>query len=191
LIGGENDGWVVAQRLLFHERNAGNGIEHGIGLFGDAGAVLSWGTYNDVAEGARRRGLFNDPVLAERVADTYIEATVSRYAGERVMAGMRSGVLRGQWASILKLHLGVSSNRAAKAALATWGADGVIWDGDEKVADNVGEMFLNSRGPSIAGGTNEIHRNIVSERLMGLPREPGHDPDLPFNEVIGNRGPGH
>jgi alkylation response protein AidB-like acyl-CoA dehydrogenase len=190
LIGGENDGWVVAQRLLFHERNAGNGIEHGIGLFGDAGAVLSWGTYNDVAEGARRRGLSNDPVLAERVADTYIEATVSRYAGERIMAGMRSGALQGQWASILKLHLGVSSNRAAKAALATWGADGVIWDGDQKVTDNVGEMFLNSRGPSIAGGTNEIHRNIISERLMGLPREPGYDRDLPFNEVIGKRGPG-
>jgi alkylation response protein AidB-like acyl-CoA dehydrogenase len=187
LVGVENDGWVVAQRLLFHERNAGTGIEHGIGLFGAAGEVLSWGTYNDVAEGARQRGLSGDPLLRERIAETYIEATVSRYAGERVMAGMRSGALTGQWASLLKLHLGVSSNRAAKAALAAWGADGVIWDGEDQVRDNAGEMFLKSRGPSIAGGTNEIHRNIVTERLMGLPREPSFDRDVPFNEVIRNR----
>jgi len=187
LVGVENDGWVVAQRLLFHERNAGTGIEHGIGLFGAAGEVLSWGTYNDVAEGARQRGLSGDPLLRERIAETYIEALVSRYAGERVMAGMRSGALTGQWASLLKLHLGVSSNRAAKAALAAWGADGVIWDGEDQVRDNAGEMFLKSRGPSIAGGTNEIHRNIVTERLMGLPREPSFDRDVPFNEVIRNR----
>jgi alkylation response protein AidB-like acyl-CoA dehydrogenase len=187
LVGEEHNGWVVAQRLLFHERNAGTGIEHGIGLFGDAGEVLSWGTYGDVAEGARRRLLSNDPILGERVVDTYIEATVSRRAGERVMAGLRSGALTGQWASLLKLHLGVSSNRAAKAALATWGPDGVIWDGDEKVMHNAGEMFLNSRGPSIAGGTNEIHRNIVTEQLLSLPREPSYDRDLPFNEVVRNR----
>jgi len=187
LVGAENEGWVVAQRLLFHERNAGTGIEHGIGLFGAAGEVLSWGTYSDVSEGARQRGLSEDPLLRDRMAETYIEATVSRYAGERVMAGMRSGALKGQWASLLKLHLGVSSNRAAKAALATWGADGVIWDGEERVRDNAGEMFLKSRGPSIAGGTNEIHRNIVTERLMGLPREPSFDRDVPFNEVIRNR----
>jgi len=187
LVGAENEGWVVAQRLLLHERNAGNGIEHGIGLFGTGGDVLGWGTYDDVAEGAFRRGLSDDVVLGQRAVETYIEATVRTCAGNRLMAGMRTGALKGQWASLLKLHLGVQSNKAAKAALATWGADGVIWDGDAKIAGNAGETFLRSRGPSIAGGTNEIHRNIVSERLLGLPREPSVDRDLPFNEVIRNR----
>ncbi len=186
LVGAENEGWAVAQRLLFHERNAGNGLEHGIGLFGISGDAPGV-TVDEVAQGALRRGLSNDPALAQRVVEAYIEATVSRHAGERIMTGLRSGALKGQWASLLKLHLGVNSNRAAKAALATWAADGVIWDGDERTTGNAGEMFLRSRGFSIAGGTNEIQRNIVAERLLGLPREPSFDLDVPFNEVLRKR----
>ena len=64
----------------------------------------------------------------------------------------------------------------------------MIWDGDEQVTGSAGEMWLNSRGISIAGGSNEMQRNIVSERLLGLPREPSFDRDIPFSEVIKNRG---
>jgi alkylation response protein AidB-like acyl-CoA dehydrogenase len=186
LIGVENEGWTVAQRLLLHERNAGNGLEHGLGLFGISGDAPGV-TVDEIEEGVRRRGLSGDPALSQRVVEAYIEAAVSHHAGERVMTGLRTGALRGQWASLLKLHLGVNSNRAAKAALATWAADGVIWDGDEKSTGSPGEMFLKSRGFSIAGGTNEIQRNIVAERLLGLPREPSFDLDVPFSEVLRKR----
>jgi alkylation response protein AidB-like acyl-CoA dehydrogenase len=186
LIGAENEGWTVAQRLLLHERNAGNGLQHGVGLFGISGDAPGV-TVQEIAEGVRRRGLSADPALSQRVVEAYIEAAVSRYAGQRIMAGLRTGALKGQWASLLKLHLGLNSNRAAKAALATWAADGVIWDGDEKATGSAGEMFLRSRGFSIAGGTNEIQRNIVAERLLGLPREPSFDLDVPFSEVLRKR----
>jgi hypothetical protein len=63
----------------------------------------------------------------------------------------------------------------------------VIWDGDEQITGSAGENWLNSRGISIAGGSNEMQRNIVSERLLGLPREPSFDRGVPFNEVLRNR----
>lgn len=68
------------------------------------------------------------------------------------------------------------------------GADGVIWDGDEIQLENPGTGWLGARGGTLAGGSNEMQRNIVSERLIGLPREPSFDRDLPFNEVLRNLG---
>ena len=186
LVGKENEGWAVAQTLLFHERNATAGIAHGYGVMVEGSSTRD--DYRYQLEGARRRGLGADPVVRQHIATSYIEQTVARCAGLRVMTGMRTGALQGQWGSLLKLHLGANSPQSAKRALAAWGPDGVIWDGDETIGQTAGEQFLGSRGISIAGGSNEMQRNIVTERLMGLPREPSFDRDLPFSEVQRNRG---
>jgi alkylation response protein AidB-like acyl-CoA dehydrogenase len=69
------------------------------------------------------------------------------------------------------------------------GPEGVIWDGEEPTRPNAGTLFLGSRSIAIAGGTNEMQRNIVSERLLGLPREPTTDRDVPFIEVVRARRP--
>jgi alkylation response protein AidB-like acyl-CoA dehydrogenase len=186
LIGDENQGWAVAQRLLFHERNATAGISHGLGLMGgggEGGADYYMGG-GALLRGARVRGMAGDPVLRQRIAESQIEHVVSMAARKRIMAGMQTGAFQGQWGSLLKLHIGENSPRHAKAALSVWGPDGVIWEGDEVVSGCIGEQFLGSRGISIAGGTNEMQRNIVSERLLGLPREPSIDRDLPFSEVL-------
>jgi alkylation response protein AidB-like acyl-CoA dehydrogenase len=75
----------------------------------------------------------------------------------------------------------------AQAALAITGADGVIWAEGED-GGMAGLNWIKCRGQSIAGGTNEMQRNIVSERLLGLPREPGPDKGLPFSELQRLRG---
>jgi alkylation response protein AidB-like acyl-CoA dehydrogenase len=192
LIGEQNSGWAVAQTLLHWERLATAGAGHGYGLTPRSGhgEGLDAIPTREVVDAVRRRARGGADAVAglrQLVAESHIERTVARYANDRVMTGMRTGHFKGQWGSLLKLHLGADSPRQAKIALAAYGADGVIWDGDEPITGSAGENWLGSRGIAIAGGSNEMQRNIVSERLMGLPREPSFDRDIPFNEVLRNR----
>jgi alkylation response protein AidB-like acyl-CoA dehydrogenase len=111
-----------------------------------------------------------------------------RYVRGLLAAGLRLSTHKGPWGSLSKLQSAVSAHQADRSALAVYGPDGVIWDGDEVRLDNAGTQWLGSRVHSLAGGSNEMQRNIISERLLGLPREPSYDRDLPFNEVLRNSG---
>jgi alkylation response protein AidB-like acyl-CoA dehydrogenase len=189
LIGEENKGWSVAQGLLFHERNAVGNI--GFGYLGSSRRHSGAGFPGILGPGrlvreARRRGVSS--AVATMVADAYIASVVGPLTSERLMTGMRLGSHKGQWGSLSKLQGAVSGHETARAALAVMGADAVIWDGEDVRIDNPGTTWLGSRGGTIAGGSNEMQRNIVSERLLGLPREPSFDRDLPFNEVLRNLG---
>jgi alkylation response protein AidB-like acyl-CoA dehydrogenase len=189
VLGGDCDGWTVAQRLLFHERNATAGVGFGIGMGGgtdvdEDASDRSWQL--NIPRLAEKYASLDDPALAGRIADDHIARTVSRQLAERINAGRRAGKLQGPWGSLLKLGMGIDSPTNAETALAVSGADGVIWSGN----DDGGEVALNwlrVRGISIAGGSNEIQRNIVSERLLELPREPGEDKDAPFSELLSRR----
>jgi alkylation response protein AidB-like acyl-CoA dehydrogenase len=82
----------------------------------------------------------------------------------------------------------VAVHQTVRTALAALGAEAVIWNGEDVQVDNPGTTWLGARGGTIAGGSNEMQRNIISERLLGLPREPSFDRDRPFNEVLRNLG---
>jgi alkylation response protein AidB-like acyl-CoA dehydrogenase len=185
LIGDENDGWSVAQTLLFHERNQtarigfgylGGGDRHTVGVTErSAGAGALPAT-------ARRQGSCD--LHAQAIATAHIEGLVSRLTSERIMRGMALGTHAGPWGSLGKLLTSEAGHRAARTRLAVLGADGVVWDGDEVVLGNAGTGWLSARVGTIGGGTSEVQRNIVSERLLGLPREPSVDRDVPFSEVM-------
>ncbi len=185
LIGGEGDGWTVAQRLLFHERNATAGVGYGYGLGGGSSeGSTSW--RKDIVRLAKASEVAGDPATAQLIAEDYVNMVVARQLGERINTGMRMGLLQGHWGSLLKLGMGIDTPFNAEVALAVCGADGVVWTDGEAPGD-VGLNWLSCRGISIAGGSNEIQRNIVSERLLGLPREPGDDKSLPFSELLKRR----
>jgi alkylation response protein AidB-like acyl-CoA dehydrogenase len=190
LIGDENDGWRVAHALLFHERNATAGVGHGLGLGGGAERERTSGPgVADLLAAAERNGTLADRAVHQLIAEAYIDEVALAEANRRVGVGMQAGVYKGDWGWLLKLGLAVHTLRRAEIALAVAGPLGVISeaDGDESPDDNVGERWMKAKNISIAGGTNEMQRNIVSERLLDMPREPASDRDIPFVEVARRR----
>jgi alkylation response protein AidB-like acyl-CoA dehydrogenase len=124
-----------------------------------------------------------EPVIIDRyLTEMFVTTTVQNHLGRRVSTGYKTEALQGQWGSLLKLGAALLSFRRAEIAFALMAADGAVWS-DESANGPVGSDWLMSKTLSIAGGTNEIQRNIISERLLGLPREPSFDTELPFREV--------
>jgi alkylation response protein AidB-like acyl-CoA dehydrogenase len=191
LIGEENSGWVVAQTLLFHERNATGSIGFGhLGArTGGAGRNISAyepPTAAELARTAVRSGVAKS--TSPLIADAYIDSIVNRLTADRITKGLHLGTHQGHWGSLSRLQTSTSNHNGSLSAMAVLGADAVMWEGDEVRFDNAGTRWLTSRGATIAGGSSEMQRNIISERLLALPREPSSDRDLPFNEVIRNLG---
>jgi alkylation response protein AidB-like acyl-CoA dehydrogenase len=187
LLGDENEGWAVAQRLLFHERNATVGIGLGYGYMGGGRASAGRGSSRSnpvrrLLDLAGRRSATEDRAARQLVGRAYVDMAAHEFAKRRIMAGQRTGKLVGQWGSLLKLGEGMNSPAFAELALAIAGSTGVIWTGDEPGGEQ-GETWFASRGIAIAGGSNEMQRNIVSERLLGLPREADPSRELPFSEI--------
>ncbi|MET0295437.1 MAG: acyl-CoA dehydrogenase family protein [Phenylobacterium sp.] len=186
VLGHEGMGWTVAQRLLFHERNATAGMAYGIGLGGgtrssSGGGGGGWRV--PIPELARKFKSVDHPVLAGKIAEDYVDTVVAEQLQGRINVGMGNGKLQGHWGSLPKLSMGIDSPLNAELGLAVGGADSIVWSGNE-AGGELGLNWLRVRTISIAGGSNEIQRNIVSERLLNLPREPGPDKNAPFSALV-------
>jgi len=182
VVGRVNGGWSVAQSLLSHERNATGGVGHAAGIHPEGESVTGVQDLFAIA-GSRKASAVTRQLLAE----AYMNAVVQEYASERIMSGFRTGKLSGPWGSLLKLSAAVRDHRRGEIALSIAAADGVAWS-DASANGPIGSQWLCAKVLSIAGGTNEMQRNIISERLLGLPREPAVDRDLPFREVQQRKG---
>ena len=116
----------------------------------------------------------------------YVASTVQKLVSARISDAMADGRLPHGYGGLLKLGDDIVIQRRAEMALALSGADGVTWGAGDTGGGDWSYQLLNSRRVSIAGGTDEIQRNNVSERVLGLPREPAVDRDVPFNQVPHN-----
>jgi alkylation response protein AidB-like acyl-CoA dehydrogenase len=163
-------GWRVARTALAHERGAG--------AVGGGG----WGAdlKDRLVDLARRRGAAADPVVRQRLAAAVIELEVARLTARRARDAAKAGRAPGPEGSGSKLRGSAGLKAAASLALDLLGPDGVAGiDGDGEWQT----LFLTSPSISIRGGTDEIQRNIVGERVLGLPPEPRADVDVPFSEL--------
>ena len=180
-VGEVDDGWTIGRRWMFHERNAmGGGSPYTSGqrhAHGDEG-----GGPDPVVELARATGQLGDP----RVRDLVGEALALRRAGtelsNRIGAGMAVGALPETSAAIARLMSAVVNERTIDIRLELSGSAGAAWSDDEPTS-GAGVDYLMRQLGSIGGGTTEMARNNISERVLGMPRERTLDKDVPFREV--------
>ncbi|HEV3133674.1 MAG TPA: acyl-CoA dehydrogenase family protein [Acidimicrobiia bacterium] len=165
LIGPENEGWRVANTTLANERGAS---------FVWKEQVLQEVALDLLVNACARAGRLGDPVVRQRLAQARIEVEIFRLHNERTLDRLARGEEVGSESSLVKLFWAGMSQRLHDTAVGVLGPDALVVSGDEYAIDRgrwVREL-LATRANSIMGGTNEIQRNVIGERLLGLPREP-------------------
>ena len=176
LVGSEHEGWSIARRVMVHERNmiAGSGFDGGVV------EKRNWNpSIEDILAVAADRGLLDDDAAVELLA----EAIVAKYAAEALRLWIPEQVARGalpeSGPSIAKLWSSTTNYRRSEIAVELSGLSGVLWD-DETTASRLATLWPGARAVTIGGGTTEVTRNQIAERILGLPREPGTDAGRPF-----------
>ncbi len=161
-LGDVNQGWTVALTTLMNERAA-------IGAGGaGVGGVLGG---DRVIELLRHIGRNDDPLLRQRLADIYINGKVASYTNERAMAKIKAGQLPGPEMSIAKLSLTNNMSRVGELVSLALGPR-MTADTGEWGTYAWSELVLGTPGVKVAGGTDEVMKNIIGERVLGLPKEP-------------------
>jgi alkylation response protein AidB-like acyl-CoA dehydrogenase len=188
-IGDVGDGWRVSMTTLMNERTT----------IGSASVGGSKKNVSGIEEAIdiwmKRPAAERDPVSRDRIARLWIESEVLRYTNQRAAAKARAGN-PGPEGSIAKLALANMNKSTYELCIDLLGADGIVdYDYTFKRPKEAGleaplgssrKMFLRARANSIEGGTSEIMRNILGERILGLPGEPRTDRDLPWSQVPRN-----
>jgi alkylation response protein AidB-like acyl-CoA dehydrogenase len=168
VVGRENGGWAVAITTLMFERGPRALSRQLILRQGIAEALeLARATVRDGAPASR------DPVVRQRLAQAYIDAEVLRYANLRILTRLARGEVPGPEGSASKLFFSETWQRVLELALELQGPYAALWQGSERALAGGWWQYrhLRSRGDTIAGGTSEIMRNILAERVLGLPKD--------------------
>jgi alkylation response protein AidB-like acyl-CoA dehydrogenase len=155
ILGEAGKGWAVAMTTLLHER----------GTLGMALATRAQITAAELAEHTRKLGRGSDPLVRQKIAQHTIEARALQLNGYRAVTAMKRNGIPGPEGSILKLMWSELNQRMAETAVDVAGPAGQVGDGD-----GWKYQFLRSRANTIEAGTSEVLRNILAERVLGLPR---------------------
>jgi alkylation response protein AidB-like acyl-CoA dehydrogenase len=169
-LGDLNDGWRVAQTTLLNERAA---IAE---LIGGANPALALAELARAAAADGRPGI-DDPRVRQGLARAYAQGEILRYVGLRIVSAFSRGAMPGPEASIAKLAMADLLRSTSDLALSLLGP-GATAEPSTWVTG-----FLAAPSVRIAGGSDEIQRNIIGERVLGLPKEPGPPRDTPFRDL--------
>ena len=183
-LGDVDDGWTVGTRWMFHERMLHNsplvtipvGTSHG-----RLGAT-------SVLDVARDAGRLDDPAVRELVGEARMLEIVKGELQRRVSRAVATQAMSDQAAAIARLFVGVAGARTISINHAIAGGLAAAWsEDDDGAAAGIGTDFLMRQVSCIGGGTTEMARNVVSERVLGMPRERAVDRDVAFRDVPRSR----
>lgn len=180
VLGEVNGGWAVASRQLYHERSAmGGGSPYFSGARPRIGGDLS-----DLMDLARQTDQLGDSRVREDIGEARAMRLIEDELVARVGRGIASGAMQGQAASIIRLFKAESILLQTDIAVRIAGAAGVTGGPGEDIGlGQVGQDFIYRQANAIAGGSVEMARNVISERVLGMPREFAADRDVPFRQV--------
>ncbi len=179
-VGDVDDGWTVGTRWMFHERMLTNSplVTVPVG-FGHGGTGVS----SLVAVAARDAGRLSEPVVRDLIGEARMLDIVDRELRQRIGEGIATGAIVDQSAAITRLFSGVSSARIRTIGFEVAGTAGAAWTDDDGQLAFCTDDYLMRQVSCIGGGTTEMARNVVSERVLGMPRERSLDRDVPFRDV--------
>jgi alkylation response protein AidB-like acyl-CoA dehydrogenase len=180
-LGDVNQGWTVALTTLMNERAS-------IGAGGAGGSSMASTTR--LIEMVRHYGLDEDPITRQALADLIIRTKVAGYTNQRAMDKIKMGQLPGPEMSIAKLALTQNMTKTAEFVANVLGAK-MVADSGEWGTYAWGQFVMGIPGMRIAGGSDEVMRNIVGERVLGLPKDAGIDSTTPFRDLkVGTQAKG-
>jgi alkylation response protein AidB-like acyl-CoA dehydrogenase len=173
VLGDVDDGWRVAQTTLMHERNMIGGGGSGVG-------------FANILDLARETGRTDEPVMRQRLAESYTRFEILKWLAQRSRAAAARGKVVGPEASVMKLLMSIRVARDGDLVLALEGPGGMLAGADAPEKGTWQQVFLGQFGIRIGGGTEEIQRNVIGERVLGLPSDIRVDKGVPFRELKKN-----
>jgi alkylation response protein AidB-like acyl-CoA dehydrogenase len=212
IIGDRNGGWAVAMTTLMNERvglGAGTALNFGISAPGgrrmqqqfeqsvgeylanagstvvaaaSAGAMVGR-NIDSLVELTRSRGRGDDTQVRQQIARLYTLTKLNGWNGMRASAAAKTGKGPGPEASIGKLMVSNIVRQWRETGMAITAGDGMLAGSDGALDGGVARQLLFAPGPAIYGGSDQVQRNIIAERVLGLPREPDASRDVPFREL--------
>ncbi len=205
MVEGLGDGWKIATTTLMHERRGADGLR-GWAMGTDrperayveeraelatAMAPYKWypqrmGRVDLVMERAKATGKLEDPAARQEIAKLLILSKSAEWTARRAREAQIQGRNQGPEGSIGKLAASHVARLANHVHTLITGADAMLTEEDSPMDGVIAEILVSTPAISIAGGTDEIQRNIISERVLGMPKEPRNDTDRPFRDVPRN-----
>ena len=162
IVGAPGEGWKVAMGLL--------GFERGVSTLGQQ--MLFQNEFDEIVRIAKANGAARDPALRQRIADAHVGLRILRFNSMRMLSGGGDDGSLQKEAMIYKLYWSTWHRNLGKLAMDVLGAESEIVAAAPYELTRLQSLYLFTRADTIYGGTNQIQRNIIAERALGMPREP-------------------